>query len=117
MIKLRRLTVPVSPVFQLFPLINCGGNPCQIEQAQQLIVAVLQFLGIFSGVVATGVVLWGAFQFITSAGDPAKAEGARKTIWSGLIGAIIVVVAYAVVRVVANTIWGGDVPSFPNAPL
>ena len=106
MIKLRSSIVPYSG---LFPLIQCGGNPCKLKHAEQLIGAVLQYLVVFSGAVAVLVVFWSAYQFITAAGDPAKAEGARKTLWSGLIGLIIVVAAYAFIRVFANTIFGGTV--------
>ena len=116
MIKTRRLTSPATPFFQLFPLIRCGNDPCKLTHAQELLVNILRYLWMFSAVVAVLVVLWGAFQFVTAAGDPAKAESARKTIWSGLIGVIIVVVAYAFVRVFARTIFGEEVPPLPGAP-
>lgn len=112
MIKVRRLTVPFIPFFQvgLFPIIQCKGKPCGLEDAERLLGNVLTFLWLFGGTVAVFVVFWGAFQFITAAGDPAKAEAARKILFAGLLGVVIVVVAWAFVRIFAQTIVGPNVP-------
>ena len=116
MIKVRRLTTPILPFFQTFnlPSITCGGQPCKLTDAERLIVGTLKFLWAFSGIVAVGVVLWGAYQLITSAGDPTKAESAKKTLFAGLIGAIIVITGYAFTVVFANRIFGNTVPIPPS---
>ena len=101
------------PLFQLFPLIQCNG-PCDLSDAEALVRRLLIFLGAFAGVVAVLVILWAAYQFITSAGNPEKASAARKTLFAGLIGLIIVLSAYAFVSVFARTIFGGPVPIPPN---
>lgn len=103
----RRL--PPAVFFQLFPIIQCGGNPCTLRDAELLLVRVLQFMWAAGGAVAVVVVLWSAFQFITAAGDPAKAESAKKTLWAGLIGIIIIAVAWAFTYVFANTLSGSQI--------
>jgi|GEM_PF-5533856 len=114
MINLKKRSERIIPFLQLFPIINCGGNPCGLSQAENLLVRILQFLWAFSGAVAVLVVFWAAFQLVTSAGDPAKAEGAKKTLFAGLIGVIIVVVGYAATLVFANTVAGRTIPIPPG---
>jgi tetrahydromethanopterin S-methyltransferase subunit E len=117
MMMLERRLRRFVPVLQLFPpgLINCQGEGgiCDLADAERLISGVRLFLGFFVGTIALLVVFWGAYQFITSAGDPAKAESARKTLFAGLIGVVIVIVAYAFVTVFARQIYGSDIPVSP----
>lgn len=110
----RRFSFPLVPFFQaatggLFPLIDCEGGPCELKHFEGLIVKVLNILWTLAGTVAVLVVFWGAYQLFTAAGDPTKAESARKTLFAGLIGSIIVAVAYAFTIVFANMVVGGEI--------
>jgi hypothetical protein len=112
--RFARLIHPIIPYFQggLFPIIQCrgAGGVCDLNDAQNLIARVLQFLWGFGGTVAVLVAFWGAYLFITSAGDPAKAESAKKTLFAGLIGMLIVIFGYAFTRWFASQFWEGSVP-------
>lgn len=56
------------------------------------------------GVVAVIVIVVGAVNYMTSQGDPGKIQKGKKTLISGLIGLIIVVMAYAIVNFVLNSL-------------
>ncbi|MCK5475610.1 MAG: hypothetical protein KAI71_03460 [Candidatus Pacebacteria bacterium] len=58
----------------------------------------------FAASIATLALVWGGFQYMTSAGDESKAENGKKTISYGLIGLFIAGIAFAIVNVIVATI-------------
>lgn len=60
--------------------------------------------------VALVVFLYGCFLFIMGAAEPGKREEGRKHIMWGIIGMLIMVSAYAILNIAANT-FGVDVPN------
>ncbi len=68
----------------------------------QIVLNVLFDLMAAASIVAVGFVIYGGYLFITSEGDPGKAEKAKKTISSVIIGLIITLLATAII----NTITG-----------
>jgi hypothetical protein len=59
----------------------------------------------FSGFVALFLIIYAGILFITSGGDKAKIEQARKTITYTIIGLIIIIFAWAIIGII-NTITG-----------
>ena len=59
------------------------------------------------GIVAVIVVLVGGVNYMTSSGDTAKVEKAKKTILYGAIGLIICVLSFAIVNWVIGPVLGG----------
>ena len=53
--------------------------------------------------------LWGLFQYVVNAGEGGAHEAARKHILGGVIGFVIMVSAYAILKIAAST-FGIDVP-------
>lgn len=58
----------------------------------------------FLGVIAVVIILLGGFKWMTSQGDPGKTGEAKKLIFAGLIGLVIVLSAYAIATFVINNI-------------
>ena len=56
------------------------------------------------GVVALGVILYGGFRWMTAAGNEEAVGEAKKIITAGVIGLIIVIIAWAVVSFVISTV-------------
>ena len=54
------------------------------------------------GAVAVIMIVWGGFRYITSAGDTGKLTAARNTIVYSVVGLIVAILAYAIVRVVMD---------------
>ncbi len=55
-------------------------------------------------IIAVGFVIYGGFQYMTSAGQPEKIKAAKDTIINALIGVAISVVAASVVSFIGNSI-------------
>jgi len=60
-----------------------------------------------AAIVAFVYLIVAGFQYITAGGDAAKAETARKGIVNALIGIVVILVAYILLRYVAGLV-GGD---------
>ncbi len=57
-----------------------------------------------AGIAAVIVIILGGITYATSQGDPSKIQKAKKTIIGGLIGLIIVVLAFAIVTFVLGSL-------------
>ena len=58
----------------------------------------------FVGAVAVIVVIWGGFQYVTSAGDSNKVKTAKSTIMYAVIGVAVALLSYAIVDFVFGKI-------------
>jgi len=65
-----------------------------------VITTVMSFLGI----VAVVVILFGGFKWMTSGGDQTKVDTARKLIINGVIGLVIIILAWAITAFVIDEI-------------
>jgi hypothetical protein len=54
------------------------------------------------GAVAVVVIIIGGLRYVTSAGDAGQTKGAKDTILYAVVGLIIAIIAYAIVRFVIN---------------
>ena len=89
-----------------------GGDPRMI--AARIVRAALGFLGI----IALGIVLYGGFVWMTSAGNEEKIAKAKKILTNGIIGLVIISMAFGITQYVINTLLGitppgGGVPTGP----
>ncbi len=58
----------------------------------------------FLGVIAVVIILLGGFKWMTSGGNDTKVGDAKKLIFAGIIGLVIVLSAYAIATFVINSI-------------
>ncbi len=58
----------------------------------------------FLGVIAVVIILLGGFKWMTAGGNDEKVKGAKKLIFSGIIGLVIVIAAYAIASFVIDSI-------------
>ena len=79
--------------------VNLGNQPL-IETIGQLINVILGFLG----VIAVLIVLLGGFKWMTSGGNEEQIGAAKKLMGAGIIGLIIVVLAYAIATFIINAL-------------
>lgn len=56
------------------------------------------------GIVATVLVLYGGFQWMISGGEEKKVESAKKTIYMGIIGLLIILSAYGIASYVLSNL-------------
>ncbi|MBI4437799.1 hypothetical protein HY631_02505 [Candidatus Uhrbacteria bacterium] len=76
------------------------GEAELVDTVSQIIRIALGFLG----VIAVVIILIGGFKWMTSGGNDEKVKGAKKLIFSGIIGLVIVVAAYAIASFVIDAI-------------
>ena len=56
---------------------------------------------VFAGVVAVIIVVISGIKFITSSGDPKQVEGAKHTMTYAIIGLVIILLSFFIIRVIA----------------
>ncbi len=72
----------------------------------EIISGVISVILAFLGVITVLIILWGGFIWMTAGGEPDKVEKAKKMIYSGIIGLIIIFAAYAIANFVMSAIQG-----------
>lgn len=83
------------------------------------------FLHLWNAIVVVGAIavlvffLWGAIEWITSAGDKGKLENARNRITQSMLGLIILVGSYTIISFVSQLFFGDGFnilqPKLPSA--
>ena len=58
----------------------------------------------FLGIIAVIIILWGGFQWMTAGGDSDKIGKAKNTIIRGIVGLVIILLAYAIANFVITQI-------------
>lgn len=95
----------MSPVFAQD--LSISGTPIKgplsgINNLSDVINALLKFLVPLASVILFFVLIWGGIDYIISRGDPEKIKIARAKITTGLIGFILLIASYALVRVISS---------------
>ncbi len=60
-----------------------------------------------AGIVAVFFIILAGIKFLTSGGDPKQVEGARKTLTYAVAGLIVILLAFAIIKLI-GTITGAD---------
>lgn len=76
------------------------GEADLVDTIAQIIRIALGFLG----VIAVVIILWGGFQWMTAGGNDDKVKDAKKRIYAGIIGLVIIISAYAIASFVISSI-------------
>src|SRR5687767_3133275 len=69
-----------------------------------LITTIIQIVLGFAGVLAVLFIIIGGFQYITSGGNEELAERGKKNLQNAIIGVVIIILSFVIVRVIANTL-------------
>lgn len=81
-------------------------GPTQIQSDEGTLFETIQtintYLRFFIGAVAMGVLIFWWIKLMTANGDPAKMKEANKLVMWALIGILIAIFSYAVVRIIVN---------------
>jgi hypothetical protein len=90
------------------------GNANLIDTLTSIIRVALGFLGI----IAVVIILLGGFKWMTSNGADAKVLEAKKLIFAGIVGLVIILSAYAIASFVITQITSvtNSTPAAPAAP-
>ncbi len=90
-------------------LIQQGDVPSSISQAtggegsfRSLILNIVNFFLLFLGLIAVIMIIYGGITYVTAAGNQEKIESAKKIILYAIVGIIIVLISFALVRTVIS---------------
>jgi hypothetical protein len=72
--------------------------------ANGLLLKISTIIALIAGIAAVIVTIVAGMRFITSGGDPAKAQGARATLLNALIGVVIIIVAESIIGFVLSKV-------------
>lgn len=89
--------------------VNPDGTTDATSKASSLISQIIGILTIFAFIWFGFQIILAGYQFITSSGDPKKAETARKRLTDGIIGVLIVTIALGVTSLIASLLGAGNV--------
>ena len=89
------------------PKPNCVGENCsgEVNLTGNVNAIISSVVGVL-GIVAVIVIIIGGIQYMISAGDANKVKKAKDTILYGIIGLIVVILAWAIVNFVINNVNG-----------
>ena len=93
-----------------FVVPECGttGVPCEAN-ATAIIMRVIEVLLSIAGLLAVIFLIVGGFRYITAGGNEETAESAKKTIIIAIIGIVVVILSFVIVRVISNALINKDV--------
>lgn len=63
---------------------------------------IINIAAILAGVATVFFIVWGGVRFITSGGDPVKVEGAKKTITYAIVGFVIILLSFVIIKVFSS---------------
>jgi hypothetical protein len=96
----------LSPLaFAQFNVPNSGGTGLPNDTSVSgLILRVINIALAVAGLVAVLFLIIGGFRYITSAGNEETAEQAKKIIINAIIGVVVIILAFVIVRVISNAL-------------
>ena len=79
--------------------LNKSGQP-QFDSLASVVNNAVPLLFSIAGIFLLAYILWGGFDYLTSMGDPKKAEAGKNKITSAILGFLIIFVAFWLVQIV-----------------
>jgi hypothetical protein len=80
------------------------SNPLKVNSIQCLIEEVLKFVVNLLAIAGVLYLIWTGFMFVKAQGNPSELEKAKKSFVNAIIGMAIILGAWAIANVIANTI-------------
>lgn len=72
------------------------------EGFQPIFLNIVSILIPVGGIVLFVMLIMGGFAFMTSSGDPRKAEGAKSTLTYAIIGVVVLALAFFIIQLIAG---------------
>lgn len=84
---------------------------CNVDEGKSAMPAVSYLVNValsVVGIIAVGVIIYGAVTYIISTGDAAKLNRAKNSILYGVVGLVVAMLAYTIVYFVTRSLFGGN---------
>ena len=79
-------------------------NPLNVNSIQDLIGAALTFVVNLLAIAGAIYIIWAGFMFVKAQGNPSEIEKAKKAFFNAIIGMAIILGAWGISMIIANTI-------------
>ena len=89
-----------SGLNQLFGNRGVAGS----DDIFELISNIIRLLLLLAGAIAVVFVIIGGYFYVTSAGNEEQAEKGKKTLINAIIGIVVIILSYAIISVISNTV-------------
>lgn len=99
---------PVAFAQFTVPTTGNTGLPSN-STASGLIMQIINVALAVAGLIAVLFLIIGGFRYITSAGNEETAENAKKIITNAIIGVVIIILSFVIVRVISNALVSNQV--------
>lgn len=76
------------------------------SNVNELLIRIINVLLAVAGLVAVVFLIIGGFRYITAGGNEEAAEAGKKTIVNAIIGIVVIILSFVIVRVVSNAVLG-----------
>ena len=94
------LVLAVLPV----PTPPTSGEALDLDEIEDIVKRIAQFLIIVSVIVAVIFIIWGGVMYMAARGDETAVEKAKSTIFNGIIGAAVVLGVGVILQTLAGLI-------------
>jgi hypothetical protein len=108
-VALMALALPVMVSAQILPPPPAGlatGFSGGNQTVTSVITRIVAIALALAGLIAILFLIIGGFRYVTAAGNEEAAESAKKTILNAIIGIIVIILAYVILRVIENALLG-----------
>ncbi len=78
-----------------------GPLPDEISTVSDIINIIMDFLIPLSGAILFLILVWGGYSFMSSRGEAEKVKTAKAVITSGIIGFVLLIMSYFIVKFIA----------------
>ncbi len=105
------LAVVLSPILvgAQFNVPDSGGTGLPNDSSlRDFIIRVINIALALAGLIAVFFLILGGFRYITSLGNEEAAGQAKKIILNAIIGIVIIILSFVIVRVISNAVASGD---------
>lgn len=87
---------------------NIIGDLPLVCSAEDMVVQIINYLLLLSGSVTVLFLIIGGFWYLTSAGNDEQAEKGKKTLLNSVIGLVVILLSYTIVKIVSSTLSLGQ---------
>lgn len=91
--------IPLIVVAQLVP---CDGPNCHLSDLGTMVNTIIDFLVKLALPLLAVMLAWGGFLLLFSGGDPGKITSGKKVLWASVIGFLLVMFAWLIVKTVLS---------------
>jgi len=87
---------------------SSGDTPAKIKDLEVIFHNIVSMAAVAAGVATLVMIIVGGFGYLTAGGDPKKAEGAKNTLTYAVIGLVLLISAYIILRFIGDFTGLGD---------